>query len=116
MPSLNRISASGTPRPPKQASGSEADAWLAQFVETRDEALRERLILHHAPLARYLATRFVNRGVPLEDLVQVGTIGLIGALDRYDPQHGARFVTYALPSITGDLKRYFRDLNWHIKA
>jgi len=98
------------------AERAEAEKWLTAFVTTRDEALRERLILHHAPLVRYLAVRFANRGVPLEDLLQVGTIGLIRALDRYDPTHAAKFITYAVPTITGEIKRYFRDHNWHVKA
>jgi RNA polymerase sigma-B factor len=95
---------------------AEAERWLERFVATRDESLRERLILYHAPLVRYLAVRFANRGVPLEDLLQVGTIGLIRALDRYDPGHSAKFITYAVPTITGEIKRYFRDHNWHVKA
>ena len=95
---------------------AEAEKWLERFVVSRDEELRERLILHHAPLVRYLAVRFANRGVPLEDLLQVGTIGLIRALDRYDPRHAAKFITYAVPTITGEIKRYFRDHNWHVKA
>jgi RNA polymerase sigma-B factor len=98
------------------AERMEAEKWLDTFVVTRDDTLRERLILHHAPLVRYLSVRFANRGVPLEDLLQVGTIGLIRALDRYDPGHAAKFITYAVPTITGEIKRYFRDHNWHVKA
>jgi RNA polymerase sigma-B factor len=102
--------------PETLAERAEAERWLEAFVVSRDDDLRERLILHHAPLVRYLAVRFANRGVPLEDLLQVGTIGLIRALDRYDPAHAAKFITYAVPTITGEIKRYFRDHNWHVKA
>jgi RNA polymerase sigma-B factor len=102
--------------PETLAERAEAEKWLGAFVSTRDEGLRERLILYHTPLVRYLAVRFANRGVPLEDLLQVGTIGLIRALDRYDPAHAAKFITYAVPTITGEIKRYFRDHNWHVKA
>jgi hypothetical protein len=84
--------------PEALAERAEAQRWLEIFVRSRDDDLRERLILHHAPLVRYLAVRFANRGVPLEDLLQVGTIGLIRALDRYDPRHAAKFITYAVPA------------------
>jgi RNA polymerase sigma-B factor len=106
----------GSSRAEMLAERAEAEQWLASFVTSRDVMLRERLILHHAPLVRYLAVRFAHRGVPLEDLLQVGMIGLIRALDRYDPGHAAKFITYAVPTITGEIKRYFRDHNWHVKA
>jgi len=112
----NRESRAATTNSETLVERAEAEKWLDAFVRSRDEALRERLILHHAPLVRYLAVRFANRGVPLEDLLQVGTIGLIRALDRYDPGHAAKFITYAVPTITGEIKRYFRDHNWHVKA
>jgi RNA polymerase sigma-B factor len=97
-------------------SNQEVESWLAAFVVSRDDTLRERLILHFTPLVRYLAMRFTNRGIPFEDLLQVGAIGLIRAVDRYDPRHSAKFITYAVPSILGEIKHYFRDHNWHVKA
>ena len=70
----------------------------------------------HLPLVQYLARRFRDRGEPLEDLVQVGTIGLIKAVDRFDPERGVEFSTYATPTIVGEIKRHFRDKGWAIRV
>jgi RNA polymerase sigma-B factor len=70
----------------------------------------------HERMVRYLASRFDSRLVPHEDLVQVGYIGLIAALDRFDPKRGGNFVTYAIPTILGEIKRYFRDQTWVLKV
>jgi RNA polymerase sigma-B factor len=86
------------------------------YQRTRDPALRERLILAHMNLVRYLARKFANRGEPLEDLIQVGTIGLINAIDRFDPHRGIRFATYATPTILGEIRRHFRDRGWAVKV
>ncbi|MBW3621928.1 MAG: SigB/SigF/SigG family RNA polymerase sigma factor [Armatimonadetes bacterium] len=67
-------------------------------------------------LVRFLAGKFANRGEPLEDLIQVGTIGLLNAIDRYDPDRGTKFSTYATPTIMGEIKRYFRDKSWNLKV
>jgi RNA polymerase sigma-B factor len=74
-------------------------------------------VLLHQRLVRYLAGRFVSVGaVSLEDLVQVANVGLIAAIERYDPQVGERFVTFAAPTILGAIKRYLRDHGWMVKA
>ncbi|GAA2817752.1 RNA polymerase sigma factor SigF [Kitasatospora sp. CM 4170] len=73
------------------------------------ERVRAALIEVNIPLVRYAATRFRSRSEPMEDVVQVGTIGLINAIDRFDPSRGVQFPTYALPTILGEIKRYFRD-------
>ena len=65
---------------------------------------------------RFLASKFKNRGEPLDDLVQVGTIGLIKAIDRFDPERGLEFTTYATPTILGEIKRHFRDKGWSIRV
>ena len=70
----------------------------------------------HQNLVRYLAGKFVNRGEPLEDLIQVGTIGLINAIDRFDAERGTKFSTYATPTIVGEIRRYFRDKAWSLKV
>jgi RNA polymerase sigma-B factor len=70
----------------------------------------------HLNLVRYLASRFRNRGEPIDDLIQVGTIGLIKAIDRFDTGREVEFTTYATPTIVGELKRYFRDKGWAIKV
>jgi RNA polymerase sigma-B factor len=98
------------------SSVTRMDALLAEFAVSRDPEIRRTLILHHQKLVRHIATRFLHRGEPLEDLLQVGTIGLIHALDRYDPTSGGKFSTFAMPTIIGEIKRYFRDKTWHIKV
>ena len=77
---------------------------------------RDELVTLHLPLVQFLARRFRDRGEPLEDLVQVGTIGLIKAVDRFDPQRGVEFSTYATPTIVGEIKRHFRDRGWAIRV
>lgn len=81
-----------------------------------DENARDELITMYLNLVKYLASRFRNRGEPIDDLVQVGTIGLIKAIDRFDIDRQVEFTTYATPTIVGELKRYFRDKGWAIKV
>jgi RNA polymerase sigma-B factor len=73
------------------------------------EAEREQLILEHMPLVRSLARRYANRGEPLDDLIQVGTLGLIKAVDRYDAGRGHELASFATPTILGEIRRHFRD-------
>ncbi|MDO9494276.1 MAG: RNA polymerase sigma factor SigF [Nocardioides sp.] len=82
---------------------------------TRDSA-RDALVHLHLPLVEHCARRFRNRGEPFEDLVQVGTIGLIKSIDRFDTDRGVEFSTYATPTIIGEIKRYFRDKGWAIRV
>lgn len=89
------------------------------FVRYRldgNEEARDELITMYLNLVKYLASRFRNRGEPIDDLVQVGTIGLIKAIDRFDIERQVEFTTYATPTIVGELKRYFRDKGWAIKV
>jgi RNA polymerase sigma-B factor len=94
------------------------------FTELRDdgaheqtrEAARESLVHLHLPLVEHCARRFRNRGEPFEDLVQVGTIGLLKSIDRFDLERGVEFSTYATPTIIGEIKRYFRDKGWAIRV
>lgn len=86
------------------------------YKEKGDEEARDQLIVSHLNLARFLASKFKNRGEPLDDLVQVGTIGLIKAIDRFDPERGLEFTTYATPTILGEIKRHFRDKGWSIRV
>jgi RNA polymerase sigma-B factor len=81
-----------------------------------DEAARDELVEMYLNLVKYLASRFRNRGEPIDDLIQVGTIGLIKAIDRFDVDRAVEFTTYATPTIVGELKRYFRDKGWAIKV
>jgi RNA polymerase sigma-B factor len=87
-----------------------------RYRATGDEDARDELITMYLNLVKYLASRFRNRGEPVDDLVQVGTIGLIKAIDRFDIDRQVEFTTYATPTIVGELKRYFRDKGWAIKV
>ena len=78
--------------------------------------LRERLVNQYIGLVEFLARRFRNRGEPLEDLVQVGTIGLLKAIERFDLDREVEFSTYATPTIVGELKRHFRDKGWAVRV
>jgi RNA polymerase sigma-B factor len=79
-------------------------------------AIRDELVQGHLPLVEYLARRFAGRGEPLDDLIQVATIGLIKAVDRFDPERGVEFSTYATPTIAGEIKRHFRDKGWAVRV
>jgi RNA polymerase sigma-B factor len=95
---------------------SEAAVELfAEYRRTRDPEIRNRLILMHLHLVRFLAAKFAHRGEPLADLVQVGSIALIRAIDRFEPERGTKFSTYATPTIVGEIRRYFRDAVWTLK-
>ena len=86
------------------------------YKDKGDEAARDELIMSHLNLVRFLASKFKNRGEPLDDLIQVGTIGLIKAIDRFDPSRGLEFTTYATPTILGEIKRHFRDKGWSVRV
>src|SRR5437764_12214674 len=87
---------------------SHTDGWRATRAE------RDELIESHAALARSLARRFGNRGEEIDDLVQVAMVGLVKAADRFDPEMNTRFSTFATATITGELKRDFRDRSWDL--
>jgi len=84
--------------------------------DARRQRVRDELVEMHLPLVEYLARRFRNRGEPLDDLVQVATIGLIKSVDRFDLERGVEFSTYATPTIVGEIKRHFRDKGWAIRV
>jgi RNA polymerase sigma-B factor len=107
-----RVMAKGT----RTASRERADEarLFQEYRRTRDPRIRERLIRIHAPLARALAARFLGRGEAIEDLTQVGILALIQAVDAFEPERGLRFYSYAIPTIVGALRHYFRDKGWHL--
>ncbi len=91
-------------------------ALFAEFAHSRDPGVREQLVLAHGSLAAYLARKFANRGEPLEDITQVAQIGLLKAVDRFDPERGIEFTTYATVTIVGEIKRHFRDKFWAVRV
>ncbi|MGW0118343.1 RNA polymerase sigma factor SigF [Streptomyces sp. NPDC003327] len=117
--------ADGGPVPgPHVAGPQDRSGARALFVELRalpegspeKAELRNRLVRMHLPLVEHLARRFRNRGEPLDDLTQVATIGLIKSVDRFDPERGVEFSTYATPTVVGEIKRHFRDKGWAVRV
>jgi RNA polymerase sigma-B factor len=89
---------------------------LERYHRDGDLAARSELIERLMPLVRHIARRYANRSEPLDDLVQVGCIGLIKAVDRFDVDRGVRLSTFATPNIAGEIKRHFRDRGWFIRV
>ena len=89
---------------------------LRRYHEDGDLAAREQLIERYMSLVRSLARRYAYRGEQLEDLVQIGAIGLIKAIDRFDLDRGVELTTYATPNIIGEIKRHFRDRGWSVRV
>ena len=107
-----------------EKTSSSKSAWDKQktrelfrrYKEDGDMDAREQLVMSHLNLVRFLANKFKNRGEPLDDLVQVGYLGLLKAIDRFDPDRGLEFTTYATPTILGEIKRHFRDKGWSVRV
>ncbi|KJK45982.1 RNA polymerase sigma factor, partial [Streptomyces sp. NRRL F-4428] len=114
----------GSPAPAALPDPRDRSSARALFVELRalpdgsaeKAELRNRLVRMHLPLVEHLARRFRNRGEPLDDLTQVATIGLIKSVDRFDPDRGVEFSTYATPTVVGEIKRHFRDKGWAVRV
>ena len=106
----------GTPKGKLAWDKQRTRELFALYKEQGDEDARNELVMSHLNLVRFLASKFKNRGEPLDDLVQVGTIGLIKAIDRFDPERGLEFTTYATPTILGEIKRHFRDKGWSVRV
>lgn len=86
------------------------------YHRTGDLTIRDELVAAHLRLAIHLARRFANRGVPQDDLDQVAALGLLKAIDRFEPERGLEFSTFATPTILGELKRHFRDKGWAVRV
>jgi RNA polymerase sigma-B factor len=98
-----------------EATTAQEDRFV-EFARTRDSAIRDELIAANLGLAHQLARRFANRGEPHDDLVQVASLALVKAVDRFDPERGTSFSSFAVTSIVGELKRHFRDRGWAVRA
>jgi RNA polymerase sigma-B factor len=100
----------------KIATMSKEELLLHRYWESQDPALREPILQQYQNLINSLAAKFTRAGVPMDDLAQVAAIGLIRALDRFDPERGVKFVTYAVSTMVGEIKHYFRDCTWGMKV
>lgn len=100
----------------KDSALSDTKQLLQLYQEFRDMAAREGLVKDHLALVRRLCNKFSHSGEPLEDLVQVGTIGLLKAIEKYNPARETDFVAFAIPEIVGEIKNYFRDHGWAVKV
>jgi RNA polymerase sigma-B factor len=89
---------------------------FARFQRDRDRAAREALVEQYLPLARELARRYARGNEPLDDLIQVASLGLLKAIDRFDPTRRTAFSSFAVPTIVGELKRHFRDKGWSLRV
>lgn len=98
------------------AAACDEHELLRRWHEERDQDARRVLIERMMPLVRSLARRYANRGEPLDDLEQVGCVGLIKAVDRFDLSRELRFSTFAVPTILGEIKRHFRDRAWSVRV
>jgi RNA polymerase sigma-B factor len=113
-----RFGRSETDRPRRHAASRHnrgSAALFRRYRASRDPALRDHIVTRHLPLAHSIARSFDTSRVPFDDLLQVASIGLIKAVDRYDAAHGTTFATYAVPTIRGEILRYFRDHTWGVR-
>jgi RNA polymerase sigma-B factor len=94
--------------------GLETPELFERWQEHRDARARELLVERFMPVARKLAWRYRGAREPIEDLVQVASVGLLNAIDRFDATRGTSFTSFAVPTIIGEIKRYFRDLGWSV--
>ncbi len=92
------------------------DALFATYRRTGDTKLRNELVEAHVRLAEFCARRFSYRGEPFDDLRQVALLGLLKAVERFEPERGVRFTSFATPTIVGELKRHFRDKGWAVRV
>jgi len=105
-----------TPPPSGVIDVTRRREMFAAFAATREQSLRDDLVFAHLAMVRQLASRFASRAESLEDLFQVGIIGLIKAIDRFDPSRGVEFSSFAVPTIVGEIKRHFRDKSWAMRV
>ncbi|MGN2638409.1 RNA polymerase sigma factor SigF [Nocardia takedensis] len=116
--------ANSTPRSPRRRGGdsyNNLEPWFEKLralgpTDPDRAALRERIIERCLPLAEHIAARYEGRGIEFEDLYQVACVGLLGAVDRFDPDRGPNFLAFAVPTIMGEVRRHFRDQGWAMRV
>lgn len=101
-----------SPGPDEQLAGERE--LLRRYAKDDSPVIREELVERFMPLARRLAGRYAGGAEPFDDLIQVASVGLVKAIDRFDPERGTAFSTFAVPTILGELKRHFRDRGWSV--
>ena len=116
---MNEIASADThvtpvPSPGPQEQLADERRLLERFAAEHSPTVREELVERFMPLARRLAARYAGGAEPFDDLVQVASVGLVKAIDRFDPERGTAFSTFAVPTILGELKRHFRDRGWSV--
>jgi RNA polymerase sigma-B factor len=104
-----------TAAPLERVRRQREDQRLMRLVQGGNDHARDELIERYMPLARSLALRYRRASEPLDDLIQVASVGLVKAVDRWDPERGLAFSSYAVPTILGELRRYFRDSTWDVR-
>ena len=104
-------------RPADEAAVERVERWFQEYARSRDPSVRERIILAYLGLADRLAERYRgNRSVSLEDIRQVARLGLVKAVDRYEPERANPFVPYAISTVIGEIKRHLRDASWRLRV
>jgi RNA polymerase sigma-70 factor (sigma-B/F/G subfamily) len=119
MPKESTIAMEQRPARPERGRSGRVEALLAELSQLpeddpRRERLRSQIVDEHAPMARSIARRYAHRGEPLEDIEQAAFVGLVKAINRWDPELGENFIAYAAPMMTGEVKRHFRDRTWGV--
>jgi RNA polymerase sigma-B factor len=122
LPELDLMDSSETPtplevRPDDDAAVEVVEQWFRAYAVTRDPVTRERIIVAYLGLADRLADRYRgNKTMPLEDLRQTARLGLVKAVDRYEPDRANPFIPYAVATVIGEIKRYLRDTSWRLRV
>jgi RNA polymerase sigma-B factor len=116
LPQPSRQPAEAPPADARAARSAEDRRLLERYHRHGDRAARDAIVARFLPLARQLARRYSGAGEPLDDLIQVASLGLVKAVDRFDPSRAVAFSSFAVPTILGELKRHFRDKGWSVRV